>query len=80
MQVTHLIKLLLLAAGIWLIYTILKKYGTSVQQDEQAAPPAPAQEDMVRCVQCGVHLPVSEAILSRGEHFCCEEHRRQRQG
>lgn len=71
-----MIKLLLLVFGVWLIYTILKKYGRSVEQDEKEAPPAQIEEDMVRCAQCGVHLPRSEAILSRGEFYCCDEHRR----
>lgn len=34
-------------------------------------------EDMVRCHVCGVNLPRSEAILSRGRFYCGEEHRRQ---
>jgi len=72
-----MIKLLLLAFGVWLIYTIIKKYGKSVDADEQSMPPSPVEEDMVRCVQCGVHLPRSEAMLVRGECFCCEEHRQQ---
>jgi uncharacterized protein len=73
-----LIKILLLAVGVWLIYSLLKKYGRSVEKDEEGAPPASIEEDMVRCVQCGVHLPRSEAILSRDEFFCCDEHRRLR--
>jgi len=31
-------------------------------------------EDMVRCGICGVHLPTSEAITSRGDFFCSKEH------
>lgn len=34
-------------------------------------------EDMVRCHVCGVNLPRSEAVLSRGRFYCGEEHRRQ---
>lgn len=71
-----MIKILLLAVGVWLIYSLLKKYSRSLEKDEEAAPPAQLEEDMVRCVQCGVHLPRSEAILSRDEFFCCDEHRR----
>lgn len=37
-------------------------------------------EDMVRCHVCGVNLPRSEAILSRGRFYCGEEHRRQNEG
>lgn len=37
-------------------------------------------EDMVRCHVCGINLPRSEAIMSRGRIYCCDEHRRQDQG
>jgi uncharacterized protein len=33
-------------------------------------------ERMVNCVQCGVYLPVSEALMERGRYYCCEKHRR----
>lgn len=33
-------------------------------------------EDMVRCAVCQVNLPRSEALLSRGKFYCCDEHRR----
>ena len=36
-------------------------------------------EDMVRCKVCGVNLPRSEAILSRGRFYCSPEHRNQDQ-
>ncbi|MBU0594554.1 MAG: PP0621 family protein [Pseudomonadota bacterium] len=71
-----MIKILLLAVGVWLIFTLLKKYGRSLEKDEEAAAPSQIEEDMVRCEQCGVHLPRSEAILSGGDFFCCDEHRR----
>lgn len=74
-----MIKLLLLAVGVWLIYAFLKKYARSVDSEKRDIPPVPVQEDMVRCAQCGVHLPKSESILSRGESFCSDEHRRQHQ-
>ena len=34
-----------------------------------------APEDMVRCAMCQVNLPRSEAILSQGKFYCCDEHR-----
>ena len=42
----------------------------------------PAQADMseaeamVRCQQCGIHLPRSEAFLSNGKTWCGPEHAR----
>ncbi|MDP2785121.1 MAG: PP0621 family protein [Sulfurimicrobium sp.] len=74
-----MIKILLLAIGVWLIYILLKNYRRSVDKDEEATPPSPIEEDMVRCAQCGVHLPKSESILSCGESYCSDEHRRQHQ-
>lgn len=32
-------------------------------------------EDMVRCEVCQVNLPRSEALLSQGKFYCCDEHR-----
>ncbi|KDP83410.1 hypothetical protein CF70_025605 [Cupriavidus sp. SK-3] len=34
----------------------------------------PAQEPMVQCAQCGVHLPLGEAIAYRGLHYCRRAH------
>lgn len=70
------VKLILLAFAFWFIYMVFKAYAKSVKQE--GAPPTGA-EDMVRCSHCGVHLPKSEGILSRGEFFCSDEHRRLRQ-
>ncbi len=39
-------------------------------------PPHRPVEDMVRCRICGVNLPRSEAIMSQGRFYCCDEHRR----
>lgn len=72
-----LVKLILLAFAFWFIYRVLKAYAKSVKQE--GAPPPAGTEDMVRCSHCGVHLPKSEGILSRGEFFCSDEHRKLRQ-
>lgn len=29
---------------------------------------------MVRCLQCGLHVPENEAISQGGKHFCSLEH------
>ena len=57
-------------------YWLLKSYFRQPpKQDEPKS-----AEDMVRCVQCGIHQPRSESILAGGEYFCCEAHRRDRAG
>ena len=67
-------KLLLLLVVGGLIYWIIKSSGRSHGR-EGMPPQAKQPEDMVRCVHCGVNLPRSEAVLSRGEFFCGNEHR-----
>lgn len=66
-------RLILLVAGIVVVYWLLKSYrrSASVKQDQPVA-----AEDMVRCSHCGVHLPKSESILAGGKYFCSEVHRR----
>ncbi len=38
-----------------------------------ASPKAPVE--MVRCAECGMHLPEFEALPGRGGQFCSAEHR-----
>jgi uncharacterized protein len=79
-------KLLLVAAVFTVVYLILRSYGRKKDLQGPAGQgggkphggPAHGKsthgEDMVRCQVCGVHLPRSEAITSRGEMFCSREH------
>jgi len=75
-----LAKLLLLLAVVAVGYALLKNYQRAIARQQEGKPPAePAAasgEDMVRCAQCGVHLPKSESFLSQGAHFCSDEHRK----
>jgi len=45
-----------------------------------SAPSQPAQQtqtiDMVACAQCGVHLPVSQALSARSAYFCSAAHQK----
>jgi uncharacterized protein len=36
--------------------------------------PPSGPEGMVRCVQCGIHLPRSEALLKEGRTYCSNAH------
>lgn len=71
-----------------LIYLGWRWFQASQQSDRPAAPDAPepeaggegAVEKMVRCDQCGIHLPASEAVDAPGAlHFCSPAHREQHQ-
>lgn len=72
-------KLLLILAALVLVYVVVKAYQGGARR--RGGPPSQrdrAAEDMVRCARCGVHLPRSESLMSGGEFFCSDEHRRQR--
>jgi len=45
-----------------------------------SSPRASGPEGMVRCVQCGIHLPRSEALLKGGRAYCSTAHLEQDRG
>lgn len=74
-----MLKLLILVVGAILIYALLKGYFRNLQRGDTSHSQPPTAENMVRCAHCNVNIPTSEAIFSRGEYYCCDEHRRARQ-
>lgn len=69
-------RVLFVLAVVAIVYLLIKSRHAG---RSRAAPPGgagrpPAAEDMVRCVQCGVHLPRSEAIMAGGKFYCSEAH------
>ncbi|MBI1396606.1 MAG: preprotein translocase subunit YajC [Betaproteobacteria bacterium] len=72
-------KLLLLVAVVAAVLLLVKNYQRSLERQQTEGEPRARKdslEDMVRCAQCGVHLPRSESFLSRGRYFCSDEHRK----
>jgi uncharacterized protein len=71
----YILLLAVVLGTIWLMRSLRKPRLPPQQPD--AKPPAASQEpeDMVRCAQCGVHLPRSESLPGRGGVFCSEAHR-----
>ena len=67
-------KLIFLVLAVVVIWAVLKSYRKSRARGD--APRAAAPEDMVRCAQCGVHLPRSESHVSNEKFFCSQEHLR----
>jgi uncharacterized protein len=63
-------RLFLLFAIAAVVYLLLKSFRKSTAPQVQSD-----AEDMVRCAQCGVHIPKSEGILAGGHYFCGVEHR-----
>ena len=67
--------LLLLAVVLLVGFWLARRYGGRSARSETAA--SRPEEDMVRCAQCGVHLPRSESLVTRGRYYCSVEHQRQ---
>lgn len=67
-------KLIFLVLAVAIVWAALKSHRKRHLRDP--APRAMAPEDMVRCAQCGVHLPRSESHASEDKFFCNEEHLR----
>ena len=68
-------KILLLIGVGFIVWALIRAYQRSLQ-----TPSSPSNkqsvEDMVKCTQCGVNLPRSEAIYSGGDFFCTPEHQK----
>lgn len=75
-------RLLVIVIGAFIIYLLLKGYFRNLQRPAGPHPEthrSPVAENMVRCAHCSVNIPKTEAIFSRGEFFCTDEHRQQHQ-
>lgn len=70
-----LIRLLIIAALIYIVWRVLKNLLTGSRQT--TTPPQGQPEQLMRkCAQCGVHVPDREAFSHNGKHFCSQEHQR----
>jgi uncharacterized protein len=67
-------KFLLLIAVFAVAWWLVRRALRTAARRAAGAPPPP--EDMVRCAQCGVHLPRSECMAFAGKLYCSEEHAR----
>ena len=64
-------RLLFLAAIVVVVYLLVRSYRKAAPSGGRES----SAEDMVRCAQCGVHVPKGESVQSEGRFFCCAGHR-----
>ena len=67
-------KLLVLLIVVLVLFVLWKGMRRAARSDRGGTPSD--GERMVDCSECGLHLPISEAVQSQGRYFCSEEHRR----
>jgi len=71
----RLLTWLALSFFLWyLVRNYQRKQDSLRNQRNQAKPQAPSL--IVKCKQCGLHLPQSEAVAEDNEWFCSDDHRR----
>lgn len=63
-------RLLFLFAIVALVYLLIRSYRKNVPEQDKTI-----VDDMVRCAQCGVHLPRGESVQADGRTFCSAAHR-----
>ena len=72
-------KLLLFCIAIVVLLWLLR--GTLAtwrgERDAKRPPKGPGEgaEEMLRCAECGLHLPAHDALPGKGGVFCSEAHR-----
>ncbi|TDP71271.1 PP0621 family protein [Roseateles toxinivorans] len=64
--------LLLVIGVVALLLGFKRRTPPPVRRDDETKKKALT---MVSCAECGLHLPVAEALPGRGGHFCSAEHR-----
>jgi uncharacterized protein len=67
---------LLLLLLIGLAFFVAWKLAARGARTRRRTPPPHDPERMVGCRECGVHLPLSEAVEADGNYFCSDDHRR----
>lgn len=69
--------LLALLAGLFFVLGLRR--GRPREPDDRAPGPAPAAppppKAMLRCAECGMHLPADETLPGQGGVFCSGAHR-----
>lgn len=67
---TRLLFIVAIAAAVyWWLKSVRKQPPPRQDKSSRA-------EDMVRCAECGVHLPKNESFFVGGKYFCSEAHSR----
>ena len=74
-------KYLLLLVGVlvvyWMVRSSLRRRNRVERQNDAPSDNTNTEtEKMVRCAECGVHLPRGESLVVRGQFYCCGEHQR----
>lgn len=69
-------KLLLLLIAVFVLFLLLRGSWRRARKPPASKPTeGEVPQPMLRCAQCGLHLPRDEALPGRGGVFCGDAHR-----
>lgn len=72
-------KFLLLLMAVFVLFWLVRGSLRRMRGPRPPGPPAPGPAEaplpMLRCAQCGLHLPRDEALPGKGGVFCGAPHR-----
>ncbi|MCW8825823.1 MAG: PP0621 family protein [Gammaproteobacteria bacterium] len=71
-----IVRLIIIGVAVWLAFKLFKRM-TSGPSTPESSVKESAPKKMVQCKQCGLHVPIDEALPKGDDHFCCDEHRDQ---
>ncbi|MEX1165723.1 MAG: PP0621 family protein [Hydrogenophaga sp.] len=71
----YLLVLAVLVVAFWIWRN--NRRSDSRPEKQPTPPPIGLPLTMVACLECGTHLPESEALRGDQGSYCCAEHRRQ---
>ncbi len=63
-------RILLLIVLVWLLYMVGKRFIAKVQTKKPNHENTSAEEKIVACSQCGIHIPENESQLIGDEVIC----------
>jgi uncharacterized protein len=70
-----IVRLLLIAAIVWVAWMLYRRLNPArPPAGDQQGSQAPANEQMARCEQCGVHAPESTGVRYQNLFFCSAAH------
>jgi len=67
----QLLRIFLILLALWLAIRLIQRFikRRPVSRARQASPAR-----MLPCAQCGIFIPESDALMLRGQAYCCASH------
>ncbi|MDX1250883.1 MAG: hypothetical protein IDH49_01245 [Gammaproteobacteria bacterium] len=75
----NLLRFILLVVVVWLVFRLVKRFLNRPSKDSSRIS-SKQPGDMVRCEQCGLHIPKIEAMRDGEHYYCSRQHLEESKG